>query len=152
MVQLHALLTQLVQGLMRAVAFAKAVRAIREVLLVDRSQQHDHRSLDDFVLERWNANRALTAVLLVEIGAPDGRCTIPPAAQPLVHVGKVGLEVLRILLRGHPVDPRRPVLPGPAIRLPQQVYVDQVRQRRERHRWILVRLLCKLLELCGDGW
>ena len=55
----HAPLTEFVQCVMRAATLPEAVRAVGEVLLVDRFQQHRHRSLDDLVLERRLADRAL---------------------------------------------------------------------------------------------
>ena len=129
-------------------AFPNAGRAITDVRRVERSPPHDHRPLAACVLAGGTPERALTAGLLVAIGAPAGRCPRPPTAPPRVPVGPLGREVRRLRLGGHPVDPRRPVLPGPARGRPPPVPVEQVRPRRARPRWILVRQRGTLLA-CG---
>src|SRR2546428_12721649 len=65
----HAPLAEFVQRIMRAATLPKAIGAVVKVLLVDRFQQHRHRSLDNLVLERRLADRALAPIYFFE---PDG--------------------------------------------------------------------------------
>jgi hypothetical protein len=68
------------QCLVGAASWPKAVRAVIEVLLVDRFQQHGHRSLDNLVLERGLPNRTLPSIGLLNPDALDGRGLITAAA------------------------------------------------------------------------
>jgi hypothetical protein len=63
----HAPLSQFLQCIMGAASWPKAIRAVVEVLLIDRFQQHRHRSLDNLILERWLPNWTLTPVVLLKI-------------------------------------------------------------------------------------
>jgi len=65
-----------------------------------------------------------------------------------MKVLKVLIEVLGIFLRRHPVDPRRAILPRPAMRLPEEVHVNQLPQRREDVVWIVNCLLRNSLKFC----
>ena len=47
----HRLLPEAFQGLMRRPSRSEAVRTVLEVLLVDRFQDHDYRTLKHFILE-----------------------------------------------------------------------------------------------------
>src|SRR5271155_747549 len=51
---IHRLLPQGRQCLVRRAARPEAVRTGHEVLLIDGFQDHDHRPLEDLILERWN--------------------------------------------------------------------------------------------------
>ena len=137
---------------MRAATLPKAVRAVVEVLLVDRFQQHRYRSLDNLVLERRLANRALAPVLLLDPDALHGHCLIASAAQTLMQVVQVLVEVFGILLRRHPIDPWGTGLARVAIRLPQKVLVHQVGQGRKDPIGIAGGLCRNALELWCDGW
>jgi hypothetical protein len=48
--------------------------------------------------------------------------------------------------RRHPVHPRRAIATRLVIGFPQQLHVDQERQRRAPHRWLLTRLRCNPLQ------
>src|SRR5712691_2968496 len=106
---------------MRPATLPNAVRALGEVVLVNRFQQHRHRSLDDVVLERRLPNRALLSVLLFDPDAFYGRCLVASAAPSLVQVVQVLVAVYGLLLRRHPIDPRSTGLARVAVRLPQKV-------------------------------
>src|SRR5215208_2873633 len=58
-VRVHCPLPQSLQRLMSATTGPEAERAIDKVLLVDRPQQHHHRALENLVLQRRDADRAL---------------------------------------------------------------------------------------------
>src|SRR5262245_22891260 len=70
----QAPLAELMPCLMRAATLPKAIRAVVEVLLVDRFQPHRHRSLDSLVLERWRTDRALALLVLLDSDALYGHC------------------------------------------------------------------------------
>src|SRR3954447_14034139 len=53
---LHQPMPEGVQRLVRRAARPEAIRADQEVLLVDRLQDHRHRTLEDLVLERGDAD------------------------------------------------------------------------------------------------
>jgi hypothetical protein len=55
---------------MRAASWPEPIRDAEEVFLVDRIQQRDHRSLDNFVLQRGDRERALLTVRLGYVYAP----------------------------------------------------------------------------------
>ena len=130
----------------------EAVRAVGEVLLVDRFQQHRHCSLDDLVLERRFPDRALLPVLLLDPDAFHGHCLVASAAQTLMQVVQVLVEVFGILLRRHPIDPRSTCLARVAVRLPQKVDIDQMSQGRKDAIRIVGGLCCNALEFWCDGW
>jgi hypothetical protein len=94
------------QRIMGAATLPKAIRAVRKVLLIDRFQQHRHRSLDNLVLKRGLADRASASIVLLDPYTLDGRGLVHPAAQALVQVPQVLFEVFGIHLCRDPVNPR----------------------------------------------
>jgi hypothetical protein len=148
----HAPFAYLVECVMGTAALSKAVRAVAEILLVDRFQQHHHRSLNDFIFEGRLPDRSLFPVVLFELDAFDWRRLIASASQALVQVTQVLVEVFGILLRRHPIDPWGARLARLAIRLSQKVSVHQVGQRRKDAGGIAGGLRRNLLEFWCDGW
>src|SRR5262249_53877983 len=140
------------QCLMRAATLPKAVRAIVEVLLVDRFQQHRDSSLNNLVLERRLANWALAPVILLDPDALHGCCLIASTAETLIQVMQVLVEVLGIALRRDPIDPWGTGLPRVAIRVAQKVLIDQVGQGRKDPIGIAGGLRRNPLEFGCDGW
>src|SRR5262249_18187270 len=55
--QVHGLLPQGAQRMVRRPPGPETIRAVSKVLLVDWLQGHDDRPLKDFVLQRWNPQR-----------------------------------------------------------------------------------------------
>jgi len=119
-----------------------------KILFVDRFQEHHDRSLDNFVLKRRFTNRTLSPILLGEPYPLDRRGFLPPTSQALMEVLEVGVELRSILLGRHPVDAGSARLARPVIGFLKEVFVDQVRQRREDVVWILGGLRCNPLEFC----
>ncbi len=68
------------QRIMGAATLPKAIGAVVKVLLVDRFQQHRHRSLDNLVLERRLADRALAPIYFFEPDALYRWCLVAPTA------------------------------------------------------------------------
>src|SRR5215471_1782897 len=120
--------------------------------LEDRLYDHHHRSLDNLVLEARLAYWPLLPPFLLNPDPLDRRRHIPIGAQPLMQVSEILVEVFGVLLGRHLVHPWRTVLPGAAIRFPQEGAVDQVEDVVEHHLRIASRLFCNALEFHGYGW
>src|SRR5215471_222376 len=102
-------------------SWPKAIRAVVEVLLVDRFQQHRHRSLDNLILERRLPTRTLTPVVLFNPDALDGGGLRAATAESLVPVVQVLVKVFGLLLRRYPIDACGTRLARLRVRLPQKV-------------------------------
>jgi len=137
---------------MRAATRSKAIRAVVEVLRVDRFSQQRYRSLDNLVLERRLADRALAPVVLLDPDTLHGRCLIASPTETLMQVAQVLVEVFGIGLRRYPVNPWGAGLPRVAIGLTQEVLVDQVGQGRKDPIGIAGGLRRNPLEFWCDGW
>ena len=124
------------QGLQRLVcrsARTEAVRAVTEVLLVDRVQYHRHRALQHLVLEGRNPDRpGLATIAFGDVDAPYGRRTVRPGLRPAQEVTQILFEMLRILLGRLSVDACSAVLARPPIGFEKKVEVDVVGQRPKR--------------------
>jgi hypothetical protein len=103
------------QGIERIVLTApwpESVREPEEVFLVDRTEHHDHRALDDFVFQGSDPQRAQSTVLLQDEPSPDGQRPVAAAMNPCMQVLKVVLQpylvvLPRQLLHRASRDPRR---------------------------------------------
>jgi len=137
---------------MRAATRSKAIRAVVEVLRVDRFSQQRYRSLDNLVLERWLADRALAPVVLLDPDTLHGRGLIAAPTETLMQVAQVLVEVFGRGLRRDPVNPGGAGLPRVAIGLAQAVLVDQVGQGRKDPSGIVGGLRRTPLALWCDGW
>jgi hypothetical protein len=123
-----------------------------KVLLVNRFESPRHRSVDNLVLERRVANRAVPPIVLLDPDALHGRCLIASTAQPFVQVPQVLIEV-RGLLRGRsPIDPRGTRLARAAVCFPQTIFVDPVGEGGTHAMGIAGGLCRNALEFWGDGW
>jgi len=69
-----------------------------------------------------------------------------------VQVAQVLVKVFGILLRRYPIDTRCARLARLAVCLSEEVFVDQVGQRRKHTIGIVGRLRCNLLEFRCDAW
>jgi hypothetical protein len=149
---LHAPLAELMPCLVGATSWPKALRAVVEVVLVDRCQQPGHRSVDHLVLARRRPHRTLPPVILGHPDTLDGRGLGAATAESLVPVAQGLVEVCGLVRRCHPIDPcgtRRARLMG---RLPQNVCLNQGGQGRAHPVRIVGGLRRKALELWCDGW
>jgi site-specific DNA recombinase len=113
----HALLTQLREGVMGVAPFPKAIGTREKVLLIYRSHQHRYRFLYDLVFDLRDPDRAFLAVVLVDPHALDRRSLVGLRAQALVQPVQVGLQVLRVVPRVDPAQPRRSIAPQPVVGL-----------------------------------
>jgi hypothetical protein len=107
---LHAPLASLRQGRVGAASWPKAIRASVAVWLVERFQQHGHRSRDTLLLERWRPNP----------DALDGRGLRAAAASALVQVVPMLVQVFGIRLGRHPIAPGGTRLTRVLVRFPHK--------------------------------
>jgi hypothetical protein len=97
------------QGIERIVLTAprpESVREPEEVFLVDRTEHHDHRALDDFVFQGSDSQRALFAVLLQDEPSLDGQRPVRAASDSCVQTLEVALQFRLVVLPRQP-HPRR---------------------------------------------
>jgi hypothetical protein len=81
-----------IQRIMRATPRPESVREPEEVFLVDRIQQRDQRSLDNFVFESGDRERALPAVRLGNVYAPRRQCPIRSPLDSVMQVLDIAFE------------------------------------------------------------
>jgi len=77
--RIPAPLASFASGRMRATTLPKALRAVRDILRIDRFQPPRHRSPDHLVLKRGLADRASAAIILLAPPTLDRRCLGHPA-------------------------------------------------------------------------
>ena len=130
--ELHQPTPQRIQRLVRTTPRPESVRALQKVLLVHRLQHHQHRALQDLVLQRRNADRArLARPRLLEMHPAHRRRPIPPGLEPFEQPRQVRLQLGLVVRRRHPVHTRRRVLAGSPPGFAHPHLVDVVRQRRQ---------------------
>jgi hypothetical protein len=81
------------QSLMSRATRPEAVRAGKEVLLVDGLQHHDNRPLRHLVFESWKAEGPTRSIRLRDIYPPDRRCVVAARLDALQEIQKIGLQV-----------------------------------------------------------
>lgn len=89
-----------IQRVVRALAGPEAVAEPEEVLFVDGVQDFDRCALDDLVLQRGHAQRALAPVGLVDVHPLHRLGPVAPSGQPVGQVQQVALQVLPVRLPG----------------------------------------------------
>jgi hypothetical protein len=115
-----------IHRIMRAAPWPEPVRDAEEVFLVDRTQQGDHRPLDELVLQRGDRERALPAVRFGYVDPPGWPCPIRSTLDPVMQVREIALEVCLVVLpTSH--HPRRSV---PRPQPPSAYRVAQARAPR----------------------
>ena len=130
--EFHQPLPQRIERLVSSTPRPKPVRALQKVLLVHRLQHHQHRPLEDLVLQRRDANRApLVRPRLVQVHPAHRRRSIPPGLEPFEQARQVRLPFGLVLRRRHSVHTRRRILAGSPVRFAQPHRIDVVRQRRQ---------------------
>ena len=130
--ELHQPLPKHIQRLVSATPRPESVRAIQKVLLVHRLQHHQHRALEDFVLQRRDANRAcLARSRLLQMHPAHRRRSIPPGLEPFEQPRQVRLQFGLVLRRRHPIHTRRRVLAYSPVGFTHPYIINMMRQRRQ---------------------
>src|SRR5262245_38942462 len=113
----------------------EAIGAGKKVLLVDGLQDHDNRPLRHLVLEGWKAEgpERFSSIALGDVHPPDRWRLVAAGLDALQEVGKIGLQVLRVLGRRHTVDTGSAILAGEPVGFPHPIQVEDVVQRGQCH-------------------
>ena len=139
----HRLLREAVQGVVRRTARTKSIRAVVEIPLVDRLQKHHHRALEDFVLQRGNADGPRLAPSAFRDVNPTHRWR-PVRARlgPFQQRPEVLLQVPLVVRGRLAVHARRSILARPPVGLAQPRQVEMLVQGGQRLPGHLFRQLC----------
>src|SRR5208337_484007 len=101
----------------------------QKLLLVDRLQHHDDRSLCHLVLKRRNAERPLRAVRFRNVDPAHRRGDISAGLDALQESRKVGLQVRLVLRRRHSVDASCSILARQPVRLSHPFQIHDMVKR-----------------------
>ena len=130
--EFHQPSPQCFERLVSAAPRPEPARTIQKILLVHRLQHHQHRPLENLVLQRRDAYRApVVRPRLVQVHPAHRRRSIPPGLEPLEQPRQVRLQVSLVVRRRHPVHTRRRVLARSPVRLAHPHLIDVVCQRRQ---------------------
>src|SRR5271157_6497476 len=116
---------------MLAASGTKAVTEPEEVLLVDRVQHLDERTLDDLVLQRGDAERTPPPVGLRDIPTPRRLRPIGSSVDSAVQVLEASLEVMAVILPRHAIDARSRLALERQVGFPELIAIDVVQERSE---------------------
>src|SRR6266851_5669826 len=120
-----------VQCIVRTASGPEPVREPEEILLVDRVQHLDHRTLDDLVLQRCDAERALPAVRLWYVVPARWLRPVSSSMNAGVKIGELALEILAVLLPCHAVYTGRRIPLQPRVGAVKKPGIDMVEERGE---------------------
>ena len=139
----HALLREARQGVVRRTLRPETVRAVVEVLLVNRLQEHHDRPLKHFVFQRRDADGAgLSASALRDMHPSHRRRPVHTRLRAFQEQSEVDLQVLLVVRRRLAVHPRRAVFARPPIGFSQPCQIEVLVQRSQSLLRHLLRQLC----------
>jgi site-specific DNA recombinase len=127
-----------VQRVVLAAPGPEPVAEAQELRLVDRRQDHDHRGLDDLVLQGRDAERPLPAVRLRDVHPPRRQRPIRPCVKPPMQGGEVVLAARLVCLPRHRVGPGSRAPLEREERGPEHADADVVQERRQSLRAVPV--------------
>jgi hypothetical protein len=105
----------------------KTVRTVTEILFVDRFQQHEHRSLQKFVFERRNSNRAsFAAGAFRNLNPTHGWCAVSSRMDTIQQRLQIGRQICFVAGGRLTVDSHRTIFTRAAIRFQQPIKINQV--------------------------
>ena len=120
-----------VQCIMRTASRPEPVREPEEILLVDRVQHLDQRTLDDLVLQRCDAERALPAVRLWYVVPARRLRPVGSSMNAVVKIGELAPEILAVFLPCHAVYTGRRIPLQPRVGAVKKPGIDMVEERGE---------------------
>ncbi len=149
----HRLLPKRLQRTVCRSPRPEAERAVVEVLLVDRFQQHDDRPLQDLVLQRGNPDRARLGLraALRNVHTSHRRSLVRAGLGAVEQRLEIRFQVLLVFRSRHSVHAHRPVFARAAVRFAKPVDVHQVGQGSESHLRRLLGQLCYPLLFRGHA-
>ncbi len=116
---------------MLAASGAKSIRESEEVLLVDRVQHLDERALDDLVLQRRDAQRALPPVGLRDKPTPRRLRPIGSSVDAAMQILEASLQIMAVILPRHAIDARSRLALEREVGFLELGGVDVVQERGE---------------------
>jgi hypothetical protein len=120
-----------IQRVVLAAPRSKPIAEAQELRLVDRRQNHDHRRLDNFVLDRGDAERPLPAIRLRNLGPTRRQRSIRSGVDTPMEIGKIRFPIFFVHVPRHRIDARRrPPFQGEE-RGSKRVNGDMVQERRQ---------------------
>src|SRR5262249_44745002 len=138
--QIHGLLPQSAQRVVRRSPWPETVRTVPKVLLVNRLQRHDDRSLKDFVFQRGNPQGPGFGSRLLRNTHPTyGRRSVCTRLGTVQECREVVEQAPTVFLGRLSVHAWSTVLAGTLVRLDQPYQVQVVIERSECHRRRLLR-------------
>jgi hypothetical protein len=93
-----------IQRVVLAASGSEPVTKSQELRLVDRREEGDHGCLDDLVLDGSNAERPLSAIRFRYVLPAGWQRSIRSGMDPCVKIGKVGLQICRVLVPRLAID------------------------------------------------
>src|SRR5271166_6119983 len=132
--QVHHLLPQGCHRLMRRSAWPEAVGAVQKVLLIQRFQDHDDRTLKHLVLQRGNPQgTGFVARPFRDAHPPHGRRPVRAGLRTVQKRQQVLPQVEPVVVGRLSVHARCTILAGAVVRLAQPAKVEVVVEGRESH-------------------
>jgi hypothetical protein len=126
---------------MRTAVRSISERTVKEVLFIDRLDQHHNGTLRHLVFEGRNTEAALTASRLVYVFSTTRGRSITARFESIDQIGQVLLQIDCIGLRRLSVHSDRAVFARTLVGVLHPFHIKIVIQRRERHRCVLSREL-----------
>src|SRR5215471_20336708 len=131
----HSLLPQSAQRVVRRSPLPETVRTVPKVLLVNRLQRHDDRSLKDFVFQRGNPQGpGFGSRVLRDTHPPYGRRSVRAGLGTVQECREVVEQTPTVVLGRLSIHARGTVLAGTLVRFKQPYQVQVVIERSECHR------------------
>src|SRR5450759_166588 len=89
---------------MLTASWTKTIRDADKVALIDGIEYRDDGVLDDFVLQRRDAERSLSTIGLRDVGSSHRLCSVAAAVYRGMQRAQPAIQPLQILLPHHAVD------------------------------------------------
>ena len=115
----------------------KPVGETKEVRLIDRVEDLNHRPLKELVLQRADPERPQPPIGLWYERSPRRTRPVCAPVDPSVEIAKVIFEILPVVLPRHPVHPRGGLRVQRPVGRPEAFDVDVVQERGEPHLLVL---------------
>ncbi len=135
-----------VQRIVLAASGSEPIAEAQELRLIDRRQDHDHRRLDDLILQGCDAERPLPAIRLRNVCPTRWQRPIRACVKPPMQVGEFALAAFLVGIPCHRVDPRCRAPLESEERGAEDVHADMVQERRQ-----LCKIACNSDPLRGEN-
>src|SRR5215831_14746668 len=129
----------------------KAIGEADKVALVDGIEHGDQCVLNDFVLQRRNAQWSPRAIGLRDVGPSDRLCAVAAAVDRRVQRTQSGIQRPQILLPHHSIDPGRCVTLKRVEAFPEALRSEVMQKRCEARSLVPPRYLAHALQIRRRG-